>query len=74
VRNKGFAAGSQDGIFANMMNIQYWYRVIYGSDAAAPKFGTNYRTFQYTTECNAVAVNGNAEVATTLSKVYKVGY
>lgn len=74
VLNVAFPAGSQDGIFANMMNIQYWYRVIYDSDAPAPKFGTNYRTFQYATECNAVAVGGNAEVATTLSKVYKVGY
>jgi Tfp pilus assembly protein PilX len=74
ILNSAFTAGTQDGVFANMLNIQYWYRVIYSSDAAAPKFGTNYRTFQYDTECNAVTAGGSAEVATILAKVYKVGY
>jgi Tfp pilus assembly protein PilX len=83
--NTTFPVGTQDGIFANMMNLQYWYRVIYDSDVSAPKFGTNYRNFTYAAECNAGFQNGTPccpagtaggtnEVATTVTKVYKVGY
>lgn len=69
--NSLFPAGTQDGVFPNMANLQYWYKVTYDSDSAATGFGPNYRDFRYEVECRT---NENAQVETMLSKVYKVGY
>lgn len=69
--NTTLPAGTQDGVFPAMANLQYWYRVIYNNDFPASGSGTNYRDFRYTTECRT---NENGQVATRLSKVYKVGY
>jgi Tfp pilus assembly protein PilX len=66
--NNAFPSGTEDG---NLSEIPYWYRVRYENDFQALKFGANYRDFQYEVISNA---NGEAQVMTTVRKVYRVGY
>lgn len=66
-----FAANTEDGIISNVQAIPYWYRVVYLSKSAAPKFGTNYKNFRYFTESYA---DNTANVSTRVSRVFKEGY
>jgi len=73
--NNVFPNDAPDGIFTNMMNLQYWYRVIYiNSDSPAPGCGSNFRTFVYGADCSAGFSGGTNEVATTVTRVFKAGY
>ncbi|NDY71794.1 hypothetical protein DO021_01415 [Desulfobacter hydrogenophilus] len=57
-----------DGVINNM---NYWYQIVYDSDAPAQGFSSGYRSFQYQVTCNA---NGQAQVITQVQKVFQVGY
>jgi len=61
-------AGNPDGTLDTM---PYWYQVVYDSDAPAQGFSSGYRRFQYKVTCNA---NGQAQVTTRVTKVFRVGY
>ncbi len=65
--NDDFSA-NPDGTISNM---DYWYQVVYDSDAPAQGFSSGYRSFQYGVTCNA---NGQAQVFTQVQKVFQVGY
>ena len=68
VVNETFSANTEDG---KILNVPYWYRIFYQNDGKAQKFDNNYREFQYGTNCSAA---GTVEVATRITRVFKVGY
>ncbi len=71
VLNTDYSAGTQDG---SINNVPYWYQITYLPDESMKTvsgYGPNYRSFAYTTVCNA---NGTQAIEVKLTKVFRVGY